>query len=143
MSVARILGIAMAVFVASQIYWYVRARALLNRVAKTRRARMLLTAAGLAGYLAVVLLNFGVFGRRSSPTRMTWYDALVSAPFEWWVVSSLVASLLAILMWPVRRAARSTGALGSPGRRQFLERTAGAVVAAPFLAGAYGLLYGR
>jgi len=143
MSVARILGIAMAVFVASQIYWYVRARALLNRVAKTRRARMLLTAAGLAGYLAVVLLNFGVFGRRSSPTRMTCYDALVSAPFEWWVVSSLVASLLAILMWPVRRAARSTGALGSPGRRQFLERTAGAVVAAPFLAGAYGLLYGR
>ncbi len=33
--------------------------------------------------------------------------------------------------------------LASPGRRQFLERTATAVVAAPFVAGAYGLFYGR
>src|ERR1039458_7297889 len=32
--------------------------------------------------------------------------------------------------WPVRRVARSTSALGSPGRRQFLERTASVVVAA-------------
>ena len=46
-------------------------------------------------------------------------------------------------MWPVRRAARSKIALRSPGRRQFLERTATAVVAAPFVAGAYGLFYGR
>jgi predicted MPP superfamily phosphohydrolase len=153
MSFAKILGIAMAVFVASQIYWYLRARALVNKLTKTSRARTLLTAAGLAAYLALFLLNFGVFGRRSSPTRLTLYDALISAPFEWWVASSLVASLLAILVWPMRRAARSTNALVSPGqrqpgqrqpgRRQFLERTAGAVVAAPFVAGAYGLFYGR
>jgi hypothetical protein len=54
-----------------------------------------------------------------------------------------VAFLLAILVWPIRRVARSTSALRSPGRRQFLERSASAVVAAPFVAGAYGLLYGR
>ena len=143
MSFALILGIVMAVFVGSQIYWYVRARALVKRLVKTRTARILLIAAGLAAYLALFLVNFGVFGRRASPTRLTWYDALVSAPFVWWVASSVVAFLIAILVWPVRRVARSTSALGSPGRRQFLERTASAVVAAPFVAGAYGLLYGR
>jgi hypothetical protein len=74
---------------------------------------------------------------------MTWYDALVTAPFAWWVASSLVAFLLAALLWPVRRVARSTKALASPARRQFLERGASAVVAAPFVAGAYALLYGR
>jgi predicted MPP superfamily phosphohydrolase len=143
MSFARIFGIAMAVFAASQVYWILRARALVYRRVKNRRARILITAGVLAVYLAVFLLNFGVFGRRASPTRMTWYDALITAPFEWWVVSSLLASLLALLVWPVRRLARTTQALHSPGRRQFLELSAGAVVAAPFVAGAYGLLYGR
>jgi predicted MPP superfamily phosphohydrolase len=74
---------------------------------------------------------------------LTWYDALISAPFAWWVVCSLVAFLLAVLLWPVRRLARSIGVPASPGRRQFLERSANAVVAAPFVAGAYGLFYGR
>jgi uncharacterized protein len=143
MSFARIFAIAMAVFAASQVYWIFRARALVYRRVKTRRARILMSAAILSVYLALFLLNFGVFGRRASPTRMTWYDALITAPFEWWVVSSLLASLLALLVWPVRRLARTTHALNSPGRRQFLELSASAVVAAPFVAGAYGLLYGR
>jgi predicted MPP superfamily phosphohydrolase len=143
MSFAKIIGIVMAVFVASQIYWLVQARALVNRLANSRKARIGLAAGALTVYLAIFLLNFEVFGRRPSPTRLTWYDALVSAPFEWWVVTSLVGFLLAILVWPVRRAARSTNALASPGRRQFLERGANAVVAAPFVAGAYGLFYGR
>lgn len=143
MSFALIFGIVVFVFAASQIYWYVKARSLVKRLAKTKGARRLLTAAGLAVYLALFALNFGVIGRRPSLTRMTWYDALVSAPFEWWIGGSLVAFLIATLLWPVRRVARSTSALGSPGRRQFLERTASAAVAAPFVAGAYGLLYGR
>jgi uncharacterized protein len=143
MSFARIFGVVMAVFVGSQVYWYLRARSLAKTLTATRRARLLLTAAGLAVYLVLFLLNFGVLGRRASPTRLTFYDALVSAPFAWWTVSSLLAFVLAILMWPVRRVARSTSALVSPGRRQFLERSAGAVVAAPFVAGAYALFYGR
>jgi uncharacterized protein len=143
MSFARIIGIVLAAFVASQIYWFVQARGLVNRLAKARKARILLTVAGLASFLAILLLNFGVFGERPSPTRLTWYDALIAAPFAWWVASSVVAFLLAMLIWPFRRVARSAGALASPGRRQFLERTANAVVAAPFVAGAYGLLYGR
>jgi len=143
MSFALIFGIFLAIFVASQIYWYARARVLVKQAAKTKRARILLTAAGLAAYLALYAFNFGVFGRRASPTRLTWYDALISAPFAWWVVCSLVAFLLALLLWPARRVARSASALASPGRRQFLERGANAVVAAPFVAGTYGLFYGR
>ena len=143
MSFALILGGMFAIFLASQIYWFARARSAARRLTHTRRARLVLMAAGLAVYLALLLANFGVFGRRHSPTRMTWYDALVSAPFAWWVSSSVLAFLIAALMWPVRRLTRSTRALGSPGRRQFLERTASAAIAAPFVAGAYGLFYGR
>src|SRR5580704_12100032 len=137
MSFAVVFGILIAVFAGSQIYWYARVHALVKRLVKTKRARILLTAAVLAAYLAVFLLNFGVFGKRASPTRLTWYDALISAPFACWVVCSLLAFLLAILVWPVQRMARparSNGAPGSPGRRQFLERGASAVVAAPFVA---------
>src|ERR1700722_1115127 len=143
MSFRIIIGLVMAVLLVSQIYWFLQARGLVKRLVQHRTARILLAAAGLAAYLALVLLNFGVFGQRASPTRLTWYDAMISAPFIWWVASSLVAFLLAMLLWPVRRVARSTSALRSPGRRQFLERSANTVIAAPFVAGAYGLFYGR
>ncbi len=143
MSFGLILGVMFALFVGSQIYWFGRARALVRAVAATRMARVLLAAAGLAAYLALLLLNFGVLGRRPSATRMTWYDALIAAPFAWWAISSLLAFLIALLLWPLRRAAGATGAPGAQGRRQFVERAAAAAVAAPFVAGAYGLLYGR
>ncbi len=143
MSFPLIFSILIAIFVASQVFWYIRARALVKRLAQTRQTQLILTAAGLLLYLALLAFNFGLFGRRSSPTRLTWYDALISAPFAYWVVCSLVAFLLAAILWPVKRAARATGALASPGRRQFLERSANVVVAAPFVAGAYGLFYGR
>jgi predicted MPP superfamily phosphohydrolase len=142
MSFPLIFGILMAVFAASQVYWYVRARGLVKRIAKTKEWRNLLTVAGLGAYLAIFALNFGVF-KRLSPTRLTWYDALISAPFACWVVCSLLAFLLAMLLWPFRRLARSSSALASPSRRQFLEYGANAVIAAPFVAGAYGFLYGR
>src|SRR5271165_577746 len=142
MSFRLILGIVMAVFVGSQIYWFARMRVLVRRLVKTRRSRILLVAAVVAVYLAVFLLNFSS-GRRVSPTRLTWYDALISAPFAWWTVSSLLGFLLAVLLWPVRRLAQSTRAPDAPGRRQFLQRGVSAVVAAPFVAGAYGLFYGR
>jgi hypothetical protein len=136
MSFALIFGVLISIFAASQIYWFARARALVKRLAKTKNARLILTAVGLALYAALFALNVGAFGlgRRMSPTQLTWYDVLVSAPFAWWVTSSLVAFLIAALLWPVRKVA---------GRRQFLERGVNVAVAAPFVAGAYGLLYGR
>ena len=64
MSFTRILGILTAIFLASQIYWYVQAHALVKRLAKTRKTRILLTAALLTVYLALFLLNFGVWAAR-------------------------------------------------------------------------------
>jgi predicted MPP superfamily phosphohydrolase len=82
-------------------------------------------------------------------------EALLTAPFLWWAASSLFGFIVAILIGipkmvvaGIRRLAvlvRRPAAkpIESPARRQFLERTATAVIAAPFVAGAYGLLYGR
>ncbi len=136
MSFALIFGVLISIFAASQVYWFVRSRALVKRLAKTKNARLILTAVGLALYATLFALNVGAFGlgRRMSPTQLTWYDVLVSAPFAWWVTRSLVAILIAAMLWPVRKVA---------GRRQFLERGVNVAVAAPFVAGAYGLLYGR
>ena len=142
MSFARIFAIVMAIFAASQIYWFFRARALVKQVG-SRGIRIALASIGLAIYLAILALNFGILGQRRSPTNLTWYDVLVTAPFQFWVVSSLLAFLIAMLLWPVRRAARAIPALKSPARRRFLEAAANTVVAAPFIAGAYGLFYGR
>ncbi|HLY16690.1 MAG TPA: metallophosphoesterase [Bryobacteraceae bacterium] len=134
MSFTVILAIVFSVFAMSQVYWYLRARAVVKRLTRSRRARLVALVAGLAVYLTVALLEFEVFGRRPSNTRMSWYDALISAPFAWWVASSIVGFLVAALLWPVKRLA---------GRRQFLERGVNVATAAPFVAGAYGLLYGR
>jgi len=139
MAFAWIFGTILFLLAGSQIYWLFRVRSFLKKRVQSRRTRLFLASAGLAAYLAFFALN--VFGRRPSPTRLTLYDALVAAPFQWWVASSMVAFLIAILLWPVRRAAGLV--LASPGRRQFLERASTAVVAAPFVAGAYGLFYGR
>jgi predicted MPP superfamily phosphohydrolase len=82
---------------------------------------------------------------------LTAADALLSAPLTWWISSSLVAFLLVLLMAVPKGLAaaarklrsRFGGAVESPERREFLERTAALVTGAPFVAGAYGLLYGR
>lgn len=79
--------------------------------------------------------------RRPAAVQLTWSDALLVAPFLWWVVSSLAAFPIALLAGIFRRAAG--GAIASPSRRLFLERTATVAVSAPFVAGAYGLFYGR
>jgi predicted MPP superfamily phosphohydrolase len=139
MPFAWIFGAILFLLAGSQIYWLWQARAFLRKRVQGRRARILLASTGLAAYLAFFAVN--VFGRRPSPTRLTLYDALVAAPFQWWVAASIVAFLVAILLWPVRRAAGR--AIASPDRRQFLERASTAVVAAPFVAGAYGVFYGR
>jgi predicted MPP superfamily phosphohydrolase len=92
---------------------------------------------------------------------------LFEAPFWWWFVGSWVGFGLVILFWTVDRAGRAAAwvypkahnaAAGhaaasmpdaialdppSPARRRFLEQSAVAVSAVPFVAAAYGLLYGR
>src|SRR2546426_1355933 len=85
---------------------------------------------------------------------------LVTAPFAWWAFSSMLAFAVVIIFWVVDRIVRAAGwtyrklrarfsergpsdSLPSPMRRRFLERTALAVSAVPFVASAYGLVYGR
>src|SRR5262249_9180024 len=89
--------------------------------------------------------NFGLFGSRSrAPIHLTLHDALVTAPFTWWVASSIVGFAVALLFAPVHGLAwLIRRPKVSPARRSFLAPTATAAAAAPFVAGAYGLLYGR
>lgn len=117
-----------------QLYWILRAR----KWIRTRRCRVIV----LAVYGVWFAFNFHWLGRGPSPTHMTVAQALLAAPFLWWVFGSSLAALLAGLLWPVRRAAANPG-LVSPERRQFLEHAVSAVTAVPFVAGGYGLLYGR
>jgi len=145
----------LAAFGASQVYWAWRGVSLARRRIPSAGLRLVSIGVVLAAYLGLLAFNFGYFGRRATPVWLTPREALLVAPFLWWVVSSLVAFLVAILFaipqglvglarWmAARRRARSGGAIESPARRVFLERTAHAAVAAPFVAGAYGLLLGR
>ena len=101
-------------------------------------------------------------------TTLTLRSMLLAAPFSWWVVGSLVGFGLMIVFWTLDRATRVTAWVyrnvraaatrqaptpqpdsvfaldpASPTRRRFLEQTAVAVCATPFVAAGYGLLYGR
>jgi predicted MPP superfamily phosphohydrolase len=145
-------------FFLSQFYWLWRAVRFLKHAVPNRRARWLTGAAVAAVYAALMLANLGPGVRRSTPIHLTLHDALVVGPFEWWEASSLAGFVAAILFeavravaWGARRLARrmaersrpAGAVVVSPARREFLGRTATAVAAAPFVAGAYGLLYGR
>ena len=145
----------LAIFGASQVYWAWRGLSFARRHIASRGRRLVAIGVVLAAYLGLFAYNFGYFGRRGTAVQLTPADALLAAPFLWWAVSSLVACLVAILFaipqglvglarrMAARRRARSGTAIESPARRVFLERTAHVAAAAPFVAGAYGLLYGR
>jgi predicted MPP superfamily phosphohydrolase len=106
---------------------------------------MLVSGVLLVGYLLVLAYNFGLFGRHPEPVRLTLGQAILIAPFRVWAASSLVAFLLTAPIALVKLATRRKPApeIELPPRRVFLARTAGAITAAPFVAGAYGLFYGR
>jgi uncharacterized protein len=94
-------------------------------------------------------------------------SVLMEEALSWWLAGSLLGFGLMIVFWSVDRAAsaaawiyRKTRApvagyvdapkpgtvvpdMTSPARRHFLRQTAIAVSAAPFVASAYGLIYGR
>lgn len=150
-------AIILAILAVSQAYWAWRGYRLAARLIPDRGRRILVCGAAAAVYAAGFWWNRPLFGRSPSPVELTVRDALVTAPFLWWLASSLVAFLVVGLLaipqsmvgaarWMAarRRRAHSSGdALASPERRRFLERTAAVAVAAPFVGGAYGLLHGR
>jgi hypothetical protein len=95
----------------------------------------------------------------AEPTYLTLRAALLQAPFEWWILCSLLGFLIAVLLgladhiaraarWLYRKVTLAGRAVPlrnpvSLARRRFLERTALAVITAPFVAGAYGMFYER
>ena len=93
------------------------------------------------------------------PTHLTLRAALLQAPFQWWIFCSLLGFFIAAVLglgdriaqaarWLYMRVAQASRALPLPNpvslaRRRFLEKTALAMTAAPFVAGAYGMFYER
>ena len=140
-------------FLAGQAYWILRVRALLRRHIESDSKRILLGIGGIAVYVLWFAYNFGWLGTRREDTRMTVAQAVLVSPFLWWIFSSTVAFAVAAIIWILASIAK-LGAWGvrrlaprpapvSVSRRRLLAHTANAVVGAPFVLGAYGLLYGR
>ncbi|HSB12043.1 MAG TPA: metallophosphoesterase [Blastocatellia bacterium] len=159
-----------AIFVmlfASQFFWIRRVLELGERVVpgKPRRA-WLATIAGVV-YLFFFAYSFRSFGighvPRAADPRL--HSVLIVGAFSWWLVGSWAGFGLVMVFWTIDHAARAAAwvyrrareaaaalaaapkpaaiSLPSPARRRFLEQTAIALSATPFLAAAYGLLYGR
>jgi len=133
----------------SQLYWAWRGIRLARRKIASRPLRWLVCAAIPAILVAIFAYTIREFGRRPEPVQLTLRDALLTAPFAWWIASSLVGFLLAIpfaMVAGVRAAVRrlrGRAEIESPARRDFLALTTRVVTAAPFVGGAYGLFYGR
>ena len=133
-----IFTIILAILALSQAYWGWRGYRLATRLIRDRSRRLLACGAAAAVYAAMFRWNWPLFGRSPSAVYLTLGDALVTAPFLWWLASSLVAFLVVALFaipqgmvgaarWMAarRRRAHSSGdALASPERRRFLGRTA-------------------
>lgn len=138
-------------FFVSQLYWAWRGYRFVTSRVKSWGWRALIFGAVLAVFVVLYELNLGSQRSRETPIHLTARDVLIGAPFLWWAPSSLVAFLLvAILAIPkgivaAARAIRNRKRedLPSPARREFLGRTTAVVAGAPFVAGAYGLFYGR
>jgi predicted MPP superfamily phosphohydrolase len=149
----------------SQIYWAVRIHRAVSRCLTVTTTSAI--CAGLfALYLALIIYNgdrlmgFPRWGPQPNPARLGFADATL-AMTQWWLLCSLIAFVLALpiglyraLVRAVRKArpkvrrpppqpGESTDRPIMPQRRQFLEQAAAGVLAAPFVAGGYALLYGR
>lgn len=160
----------MAIFIASQLFWFRRVGELGARFISSEKWRRALRAAGTVVFLFLFAYNFAWVQRAPEPTTLTLTAALLQAPFRWWMVSSLLGFGFVVIFWVADRLVRSlrwcyraiAGAAAtmtrkgelqpaadppadppSPSRRRFLEQAAIAVSATPFAAAGYGLLFGR
>ena len=149
-----IFSIVLLILGVSQLYWAWRGYRFAAVHIRSRGRRWAVCGAMLAVYLVLYECTLGGWRERGSPVHLTLFDAIAVAPFWWWAASSLIAFAIVILfaipqgivggvrrLMARRRAAAPDPA--SPPRRVFLERTAMRGRGAPFVAGAYGLLYGR
>ncbi len=152
-----VFSIVLLILLASQLFWAWRGYRFAAAHIRPRARRLAVCAAVLAAYVVLYQVNMGAWRERATPVRLTLFDALLGAPFLYWAPTSLVAFLVAVVFavpqsivggarWLAakRRAARRPRPeIASPPRRAFLERTAAVATGAPFVAGVYGLFYGR
>ena len=147
------------VFVVTQLYWAWQAWLWIGRHIRHPRNRAFAASGLLVVYFTLLAFNRQWFAMGPTPTRLTLGEALFGAPFQWWAASSIVGFLVAMIValvtgigkgtaWAGRAIARALAPAqpaepASPARRQFLQQTASCVIAAPFVAGSYGLLWGR
>jgi len=152
---------------ASQVFWVVRFVDLGERFIPGKLRRGWLMAIASIVCLFFFAYNIGPWAiPRGNSTHLTLRSILLQAPFWWWFVGSWVGFGLVMVFWTIDRAGRAAAwvyrqtrkaaaghaapvpaatAIDPPplARRQFLEHAAVTVAAVPFLAAAYGLLYGR
>ncbi len=158
--------------IAGQLFWIGRVVDLGERCIPGKPRRAWLTAIASVVCLFLFAYNISPYISpweipRGDSTHLTLRHVLFEAPFWWWFVGSWVGFGLVIVFWTVDRAGRAAAwvyrkgrkpaadhaaapipgaiALDPPSlaRRRLLEQIAVAVSAVPFVASAYGLLYGR
>jgi predicted MPP superfamily phosphohydrolase len=149
-----IFTIVILFFAGSQLYWAWRAYRFAALRIPSRGLRWALGALALAVYFVGYQFGMGTWRDSATPVHQTSKDAFLAAPFLWWAASSFFGFLIAMILALPRavvggaRRLRARGSAPRPEiesteRRVLLQRTAAVAVGAPFLAGAYGLLYGR
>ena len=157
--------------IVSQIFWIGRVVDLRERFIPGKPRRAWLTATASFVCLFFFAYNLGPYLLPwniplGDSTHLTLRHALFEAPFWWWFVGSWAGFALVTVFWTLDRGARAAawvygrarmavagpaasmpGATAldppSPARRRFVEQTAVAVSALPFVAAGYGLLYER
>jgi uncharacterized protein len=162
-----VVGVIFLLVVASQVYWIQRVRRKVSGRIANSVWRKWLGWTALAAYLLLFADGIGWWGRSTSPTHLTLKAALLEAPFALWFFGSTLGFLLVLVFhtavrlfraaaWAARQLApvalpvpaglsgpSNRRALSPSTRRRFLERTALAVGAFPFAAGAYGMIFER
>jgi uncharacterized protein len=154
---------------AAQLFWIRRVLDIGERFIPGRPRRAWLAVIATVVYVFFFAYNFAIFDRPrgGASTHLMLRHVLFEEPFWWWLVGSWVGFGLVIIFWTVDRTTRAAawvyhtarkaaaghaaapvpGAIAldppSPARRHLLEQTAIVVSAVPFVAAAYGLLYGR
>ena len=153
--------------IASQFFWIGCVLDLAEHLIPGKRRRAWLAVIATIACLFFFFYNFTSYLPRGDSTHLTLRSVLFEAPFWWWFVGSMAGFGLVMVFWTVDRTtraaawvyrqarkaaaghtvARMPGGIAldppSPSRRRLLEQAAVAVSAMPFVAAAYGLLYGR
>lgn len=167
-----VFGFVLLLLLLSQLYWASRVFRWIRKHVRGGWRQLAVGGSFAALLFAMIAYNAGWIGGRGTPIRLTLGEVTLGVPLPLWIACSLVSFLLLGVFWslvtlirfpvwiahkaarvsgpdvgrrdvPSQPEAGSNGALESPARRVFLDRAATTVAAAPFVAGLYGVFYGR